>query len=208
MFWVNNVNPDIKNYKLVLDKVSGGRVNIMNTDINNVQESKEERMRSALMFAIAICMALVMIGCGAMFQGSTQTIDIQSSPNGAKVKGSPEIGDYTTPTSVRLSRKHSYTFTFSKEGYKPATAHVRASAKFGYIFLDVFFTGLVGVVVDAATGSWNGLKPETVFATLEKEKMGVIGPNQIEIQMSLINDGFKIVSDGGEPVQVHIEVSK
>ena len=164
-------------------------------------------MRSALTFVVGICMVLMVTGCGAMFQGSTQTIDIQSSPNGAKLTGSPEIGDYTTPTSVQLSRKNSYTFTFSKQGYKPATAHVRASAKFGYIFLDVFFTGLVGVVVDAATGSWNGLKPETVFATLEKEDMGAVGPDHIEIQMSSIEDGIKIDSDG-EPVQVHIEASK
>ncbi|MEW5796660.1 MAG: hypothetical protein AB1772_09925 [Candidatus Zixiibacteriota bacterium] len=155
----------------------------------------------------AIVITFMLSGCGAMFQGSTQTIDIQSSPGGAKLKGSPEIGDYTTPTSVQLSRKHSYTFTFSKEGYKPATAHVRASAKFGYIFLDVFFTGLVGVVVDAATGGWNGLKPENVFATLEKEDMGIIGPDNIGIQMSSIDDGIKIATDG-EPVQVHIEVSK
>jgi len=161
-------------------------------------------MRITLSFVTAICAVLIVTGCGVMFQGSTQTLDIQSSPNGAKLKASPEIGDYTTPTSVQLSRKHSYTFTFSKEGYNPATAHVRTSAKFGYIFLDVFFTGLVGVVVDAATGGWNGLKPETIIVTLEKEDMSITGPNQIEIQVTSIYDSFKIDSEG-EPVHIHID---
>jgi len=143
-----------------------------------------------------------------MFQGSNQTIDIQSSPSGAKVTATPGIGEYTTPTSVTLARKSSYTVTFSKDGYRPATAQIRASAKFGYIFLDVFFTGLVGVVVDAATGSWNGLKPEMVTATLDKENMGVVGPVKIDVTMSSNGSDLNIESDNGAPVHVKIEKTR
>jgi len=150
---------------------------------------------------------LIWSGCGAMFQGSSQTIHIQSTPSAAKVTGSPGIGEYTTPTSVELSRKNSYTLTFTKEGYKSGNAHIRASAKFGYILLDVLFTGLVGVVVDAATGSWNGLKPETVIVSLEKEDMGSIGPDRIEVRLSVAETEIKIESDA-DPVHVVVEKSK
>jgi hypothetical protein len=142
-----------------------------------------------------------------MFQGSNQTIEIQSTPSGAKFTGSPGIGEYTTPASVKLSRKYSYDLTFTKEGYKTATSHIHASAGFGYIFLDVFFTGLVGVIVDAATGSWNSLSPSTVIVTLEKEDISTLGPDKIEVQLSAVGTDLKIISDG-PPVEVSITKSK
>lgn len=169
--------------------------------------SKEDRVRKVLLTGLMCAALLFLPGCGAMFQGSNQTIGIQSAPSGAKVTGSPGIGEYTTPASVTLSRKHSYDLTFTKDGYRPATAHIHATAKFGYILLDVLFTGLVGVIIDAATGSWNGLSPETVIVTLDKEEMGAIGPDIIEVQLSAVGSDLMVVSDG-PPVQVMITKSK
>lgn len=164
-------------------------------------------MRNLLFTGVLCAAVLLLTGCGAMFQGSNQTVDIQSAPSGAKITGSPGIGEYTTPASVKLSRKNSYDLNFTKEGYKPATARIQASASFGYILLDVLFTGLVGVVVDAATGSWNSLSPETISVTLEKEEMGAIGPDKIEIQLSAVGNDVLITSDG-PPVEVTITQSK
>ena len=164
-------------------------------------------MRRVLLVSLLFIPLFFLFGCGAMFQGSSQTVGIQSTPSGAKVTGSPGIGEYTTPASVTLSRKNSYDLTFTKDGYKPATAHIHATAKFGYILLDVLFTGLVGVVVDAATGSWNGLTPETVIVSLEKEDMGAIGPDKIEVQLSAIGSDIQIVSDGS-PIEIRITKSK
>ena len=164
-------------------------------------------MRKVLLTGLMCTALLFLPGCGAMFQGSNQTVEIQSVPPGAMVTGSPGIGEYTTPASVTLARKNSYDLTFTKDGYRPATAHIHATAKFGYILLDVLFTGLVGVVVDAATGSWNGLTPETVIVTLDKEDMGAIGPDKIEVQLSAIGSELIVASDG-PPVQVTITESK
>jgi len=164
-------------------------------------------MRKAVLTGL-ICVAMpLLLGCGAMFQGSNQTVEFQSAPSGATVSGSPGIGEYTTPASVKLSRKNSYDLTFTKEGYKAATAHIHATASFGYILLDVLFTGLVGVVVDAATGSWNNLSPQTLSVVLEKEEMGAIGPDKIEIQLTAIGSDIQIASDG-PPIKVEITESK
>ncbi len=164
-------------------------------------------MKKHQMFGLIFTLIFLFVGCGAMFQGSNQTVNIQSAPSGAKLTGSPAIGEYTTPTSVTLSRKNSYDFHFTKEGYKDATAHIQASASFGYILLDVLFTGLVGVVVDAATGSWNKLSPEIIVATLEKQEISALGPDKIEIQLSAVGPDLRIVSDG-PPVEVSITQSK
>ena len=155
-----------------------------------------------------LCSALLLfLACGAMFQGTSQVINIQSTPSGAKVTATPGIGEYSTPTSVKLSRKNSYDLHFSKDGYRPAIAHIHASASFGYILLDVLFTGLTGVIIDAATGSWNKLSPEIVMVTLEKEDTSMIGPDKIEVQLSAIGSDISIISDG-PPVKVTITPSE
>jgi hypothetical protein len=121
------------------------------------------------------------------------------------VTAEPGIGEYTTPASVSLSRKNSYELTFEKDGYRPAKAHIKASAKFGYIVLDVLFTGLIGVVVDAVTGGWNGLTPENVIVTLEKEDESAMGPEKIDVELS--SNGSKLYMDSQEdPIKVKIEV--
>lgn len=159
-----------------------------------------------ILLILAFC--LWMAGCGAMFNGSYKTIDIQGAPSGAKITGNPDIGEYTLPTSLSLSRKHSYVLTFSKEGYKDAKINIRQNAQFGIIVLDVLMTGLIGVVVDAATGDWNNLSPDQVSVTLEKTSLGIVGPDHIEINL-VVHDGkeneieeFDLQSN--EPVSVQI----
>ncbi len=163
-------------------------------------------MRSFMSLFVLVGLLLLTVGCGTMFQGSTQIVEIESSPSGAQIEASPGIGEYTTPASIQVSRKYSYDLTFSKEGYKTCNKHLQASAKFGYVFLDVFFTGLVGVVVDAVTGGWNGIKPETLPVILEKEDMGAAGPDKIEVKIATTDGKIRLESDG-EPINVHVDVS-
>jgi hypothetical protein len=143
-------------------------------------------------------------GCGAIFKGSSQDISIQSAPAGATVTGSPGFGTLTTPTTVKLSRNSNYEMSFSKEGYNSTSVGIRKSADGGIIVLDVLFTGLIGVVIDAATGSWNNLKPETVNAVLEKEETGMLGPDKIEITVSSCSAGAGVNIESTEPVTVEV----
>ncbi len=133
-----------------------------------------------ILIVACICVA----GCGTMFNGSSKLIDVQGAPSGAKITGNPDIGEYTLPASLSLSRKHSYVLTFSKEGYTDAKVNIRQNAQFGIIVLDVLFTGLIGVVVDASTGDWNNLSPDQVSVSLEKKTVGVSGPERIEITIA------------------------
>jgi hypothetical protein len=107
-------------------------------------------------------------GCGAMLHGSRQTLDVQSSPAGAKVETSPSSGVFTTPTTLNLERKNSYVLTFTSPGYSPATFNVSNSIGTGTVIADVLLTGLVGVVVDGLTGAWYGLTPEAATVTLTR----------------------------------------
>jgi hypothetical protein len=146
----------------------------------------------------AVALIAPLAGCGLLFNGSRQSIQVQSSPTATRVTTSPETGEYTTPTTLNLERKNSYTLRFEKEGYSPATFQIQNHTKAGIVVLDVLFTGLVGVVVDAATGAWNGLSPEA--ATVSLTKIAAIpGPDTINV-------GIRVHKEGGER-RVQIDAS-
>jgi hypothetical protein len=143
----------------------------------------------------AVALIAPLAGCGLMFSGSRQSIQVQSSPAGTKLTTTPETGEYTTPTTLNLERKNSYTLRFEKEGYSPATFQIQNHTRGGIVVADVLLTGLVGVIVDAATGAWNGLSPEA--ATVSLTKIAAIpGPDTINV-------GIHVSKDGG---QNHVDI--
>ena len=129
-------------------------------------------------------------GCGALFNGSRQSIQVQSSPAGTKVTTAPETGEYTTPTTLNLERKNSYTLKFEKDGYSPATFQIQHHTSGGIVVLDVLFTGLIGVIVDASTGAWNALSPESATVSLTKIA-AVPGPDTINVGIRVHNEGSR-----------------
>ena len=161
-------------------------------------------MQLTKVVCLALCVALT--GCGAILNGSSKMIDIQCSPSGTSISANPEIGDYTCPTTLKLQRKHSYVLTFSKEGYNSKKVEIRKGVQAGIIILDVLLTGLIGVIIDATTGSWNNLKPDQVSVSLEKIETGVVGPDKIEITMqSSEDDSNTFQIESSEPIKVSIE---
>ncbi len=137
-------------------------------------------MSSSLRLLVAL-LALPTLGCGVIFNGTRQNVHVTSSPNGATVSTNPTTAEYRTPASLNLERKNTYTLTLSMDGYSSATFEVGKHLQGGILALDILFTGLIGVIVDAATGSWFSLKPETVNLTLERVAFDGGGPATIEV---------------------------
>jgi hypothetical protein len=130
--------------------------------------------------AAVLVMLTPLAGCGAIFNGTRQTISTTTSPDQVQVTVDKSQEKYTTPTMISLERKNDYTLTFTKAGYTPGTFHISHSIKGGILVLDIL-TGLVGVVVDAATGAWYSLQPSNVQVTLTKTDVGVVGPDSIRV---------------------------
>jgi len=131
-----------------------------------------------------LCLAILppsVAGCGLMFGGAHETIQVQSSPDGAKVTTSPPTVEYTTPTSINLERKNDYSLTFEKAGYSPGHFQIQHHMRGGILALDILFTGLLGIIPDAATGAWNGLSPEAATVTLTKVNAMIDGPQEIRV---------------------------
>ena len=128
----------------------------------------------------ALALALVSAGCGTIFNGTRQTVVANSAPDQASITVDPGGAKFTTPASLSLERKNDYNLTFTKEGYSPGTFQIQHKMNAGILVLDIL-AGLVGVIVDAATGGWNNLNPESAQVVLTKMNEDVSGPEQIRV---------------------------
>lgn len=144
-------------------------------------------------------------GCGVMFGGTSQTIRVSSSPSRVELTTLPSIGTLSTPASVTLQRKNSYLLTASMDGYRPAEYQIRQEMRTGPLILDLLFTGLVGIVVDAVTGGWWNLAPRDVNLVLERiADAGDAGPDEIEVHVSLTASGDTVRVESDVP-GVHLD---
>ncbi len=104
-------------------------------------------MRPLIPSLLSVVSIGLLTGCGLILGGgSRQTIQVQASPEGAKVTTTPPTGDYTAPTNLNLERKTSYVLNFTKDGYSPATFQLASHVRGGIVVADVLLTGLCRVL--------------------------------------------------------------
>ncbi len=109
---------------------------------------------------VVLCAAGIMAsGCATEVRGTTETVDVKTDPVGATcefMRGGEVLGSLvSTPGKYELRRHNEpVRVTCSLEGYTPKTKTLNsefAGATFGNILLG----GVIGVVVDAASGANN-----------------------------------------------------
>ncbi|HWV57515.1 MAG TPA: PEGA domain-containing protein [Longimicrobiales bacterium] len=111
--------------------------------------------------------ALITIGgCATIMQGTTQAVGVSSQPAGARIRvNGTEFG--VTPAVLQLKRKDNHVVVIELDGYQPYTATFTRSLS-GWVLGNLVFGGLIGLVVDAASGALYKLSPEQVAATLDR----------------------------------------
>jgi hypothetical protein len=155
-------------------------------------------------FVTVLALTLIMLnGCGAIFTGSTTTVPVSTTPAGALVSSNPPSGQMVTPMSIVLDKAHDYVLKFEKEGYEPATIMINKKINAGIVVLDVLFTGLIGVVVDALTNGWYSHTPKSVDVTLRKS--GDSGASSEEIRIHGEISGSEVRLESSSPVYVSVE---
>lgn len=123
-------------------------------------------MKIRIILAI-LCTAIFSTSCATIFWGNTSQVSFSSEPEGALVtiNGVPRG---TTPLVVELEKGSAYSVTLSKEGYESGYATLNTRIGAGWVVLDIL-TGLVPLIVDAVTGAWGYMSPDSVFITLTPE---------------------------------------
>lgn len=106
------------------------------------------------------------VGCASIIHGSRQDVRVMSNPTGAVVRVNLNNQATTTPGMLTLNRKEiGYVLTFEKEGYKPVEVSLRRTID-GWLFGNIIFGGIIGIVIDFASGSSYKLTPDEVSTVL------------------------------------------
>jgi hypothetical protein len=99
---------------------------------------------------------LLAAGCASITTGTTQTIDISSSPDGAictLTRAGAKLGTITTPGNLSIKRsRDSITVDCTKEGYEDARTIMNAQAEKA-TYGNAIFGGIIGMAVDNSTGA-------------------------------------------------------
>jgi hypothetical protein len=140
-----------------------------------------------------------------MFGGTTKTISVTSAPSGATLSTTPSTAEFTTPASFELERRSAYTIVARRQGYREAQAQIQRRMRTGPLILDILFTGLIGVIIDAATGGWYDLQPENVTMALEQVDASAPGPDVITVNITFDQvDAGRATVRSTAPVEVEV----
>ncbi len=120
----------------------------------------------SILFSIAIPFSLA--GCATIVSGTTESISITSQPSGANVfiDGSTHG---RTPTSVELKRRKGHSVRVEMDGYEAFERAITTKAN-GWIWGNIIFGGIPGLIVDLATGAIHDLEPNHIVANLTPNK--------------------------------------
>jgi hypothetical protein len=109
-------------------------------------------------------------GCAAILGSKQKDFSLTSQPAGAAVYlDGNRLG--TTPLKVKLSNQAEHTFVFRRQGYEETSCTLSKGTGGGWVVLDII-TGLVPVIIDAATGSWSQTKGDSCNGNLEPAGQG------------------------------------
>ncbi|HEX5385527.1 MAG TPA: PEGA domain-containing protein [Gemmatimonadales bacterium] len=112
----------------------------------------------------AFCTAVLMTGCASVIGSKQADFSFNSNPQQAQVLvDGNAMGE--TPLKVKLSNTKAHTITFRKEGYQDVSCQLEKGTDAGWVVLDVV-SGLVPVIIDAATNNWSQTKSHECTRTL------------------------------------------
>lgn len=112
---------------------------------------------------VAAGLAVALAGCATIVHGNTQDIRVTSQPSGAVVRVSSLAT--TTPGVLKLDRKGIHTLVFEKTGYRSVEVTLNRTVD-GWMFGNILFGGIIGLVIDFVSGSAYKLTPGEVSAVL------------------------------------------
>jgi len=102
--------------------------------------------------------------CGTIIQGTTQQVGINSNPSNASVTINGQ-NHGNTPMIIDLKRKDSHMVKIELDGYQVYETSLTRSTS-GWVWGNIVFGGLIGLVVDATAGGMYKLTPEQISAEL------------------------------------------
>ncbi len=133
-------------------------------------------MRMKLSLVILFLLALCTSGCATIIHGKYQTVPVSSNPIGAQVRSSSGQ-TCISPCELILLRDNEYVLVASLEGYEPQQQNLGKDTS-GWFWANIIAGGIIGGVIDKASGSGDKLVPARVHFDFEKGK--VFGAKEVK----------------------------
>lgn len=113
-----------------------------------------------------LALTLLVSSCATIVSGSKQNIKFSSDPSSATIFiDEVEVGK--TPFEIKLARKSEHSVMLKLDGYQ--TYETKLTKKFnGWYIGNLFFGGILGLIIDPITGAIYNLSPEQVDAQMNK----------------------------------------
>ena len=122
------------------------------------------------------------VGCGALFYGSTQTISVKSVQRGSNIEVDGQT--FVSPASIELRRNGEYVVTISKEGFETQQVRILRNVSGGIVILDVL-GGIIPLLIDGLMGTWYKLSPQEIDVNLISKQTGGI---DVPVRLVVTND--------------------
>lgn len=117
-------------------------------------------------------------GCATIVNGRTQKVTVQTEPTGATASVAG-VGSFTTPAVISLDRDADHVITFTKAGFPERSVTLKRRLS-GWAFGNIIFGGIIGIVIDAATGDWWYFDPETFIVNLSSGNLETLNAKAAE----------------------------
>ncbi len=117
-------------------------------------------MRKVQLAANLLFVAILASGCATIATGKYQNIHVTSEPPGAKVRADNGMS-ITTPGSFDLLRNQNHTLVAEYSGSDPQQKELKHGVQ-GWFWGNILLGGIIGGVVDVASGSCDKLIPDKV----------------------------------------------
>lgn len=121
----------------------------------------------------AVCVSLASVNCASIMSGRSQQVPVVTNPSGATVT----VGTMTqaSPATFLLDRRQGvYVVKVEKEGYQPVEIVLKKDVN-GWVWGNIIFGGLIGLVIDISSGSASKFAPDEVEVNLVKQQLGMKG---------------------------------
>lgn len=121
-------------------------------------------MRKLFLLLIA---SILLQSCATIFQGSKQRVFITTEPSTARIYVNDEyLGSGHAEAKLKRSKQH--TIMAKNDGYQNRYMTIDNNFQAGWLIADIF-TGWLGIIVDACTGSWNTFDKQNYIIQLDKK---------------------------------------
>ena len=145
-------------------------------------------LRKTVLFSLLTLCILSFSDCATLIHGSKQGLFITCEPRVASVYvDGAYIGQ--TPMGTWLKRGKNHVLRVQLDGYKPYETVLKRKVD-GWIIGNIIFGGVIGIAVDAATGSMYRLSPHDIYPELTPLSAGngAVSSRELSVVVTLHPD--------------------